>query len=338
VNIAYYRGVDDECYRECREALISYLQTKGSLLLDTEHIEITARVAGDISDLHAALAGWGECVLFASGSRVNCTVFRRADTLASVFDQVRPDYSDLARAICKVRVVSRPTERNSYSFIPICYPQLRLGPGARYANPFMPWTAGITWRPDAPSARLFQSVGLSLSVELALELMTYLSDALPERVEFDFAADGIDHLLTIFPEIDLAQVRSRLDCIHSRRRARRTKHGVPDDPGLEILEGLAAEILLLCYDRWSYDTGFVRRITLSDILQLARRTGQPEARISAALDVLIDSARILPEVTYEESGDAVVVKRTFRPEGEIIKRKLVRRALGLGRGLELAVG
>ena len=335
VTIAYYRGVDDECYRECREALIEYLQTKGSLLLDTEHLEVGVRISCPTSDFYSALAGWGETVMFASGDRVNCTVLRRADTLGTLFEPVRPTYADLAGAICKLRIVSRPTERNSYSLIPICYPQLHLGKSDEYVNQFMPWTASVGWDQDAPDARLFQCVGLGFSVELALDLMMFLSEALPEQIAFDFSSDGIEHLVTIFPELDLTQVRSRLDRIHARRRPRKTRHGVPDDPGIDILEDLAGDILQLCYDRWSIDTGFVRSIGLSDILQLARLTGHTEARLSAALDVLIDSARILPQLSYARSGDSTLVTRTFVPEGEIVKRKLVRHALGLGKGMEL---
>jgi len=338
IDVAYYRGVDDHCYRECRAALVDYLQTKGSLLLDTEHLEITARVAGSPSAFYEALAGWGDTVIFASGDRTNCTVNRRAESLAAAFEQVRPLYADLTGAICKVRVVSRPEERNAYSIIPICFPQLRLGDSARYENPYMPWTSSIVWNQDEPSPRLFQSIGLGFSLELGLDVMSYLGDSLPDGIEFGFAADGIDHLLAMFPEIDLGQVRARLNHINSHRRARRTKPGVPDDPGLEILEKLASEILMLCFDRWSYGTGFMKQITLSDTLELSRLTGQPEVRISAALDLLIDSARILPQVAYEKSGDRTLVKRAFSPEGEVVKRKVVRRALSMGRGLELAAG
>jgi hypothetical protein len=202
----------------------------------------------------------------------------------------------------------------------------------------MPWTKLISWDPANPNSRLFQCVGLAFSVELALDLMTYLEDALPERVAFNFDGDGIDHLLSIFPEMDVMQVRSRLEQINSRRRSRKTKSGVVDDPGLEILESLSEEILARCYDRYAYDTGYVKKLSVDDILQVSRLVGQSEPRVSAALDILIDSARILPELAYDKIGDATIVKRIFGPEGEIVKRKLVRSALGRGRGLERAIG
>jgi hypothetical protein len=338
VDIAYYQNVDDQCYHECRSALVDYLQVQGSLLLDTEHVEVTTRITVSPSALYEALAGWGDTVVFASGERVNCTVMRRADSLMSVFNPISPKFADLTSAICKVRVVSSPKERGVYSIIPICYPQLRLGDLANFQNPHMPWTSAISWNRADPSSRLFQCVGLSLSIELALEVMMHLADALPEQVSFEYGADGIDHLLATFPELDPVQIRTRLDHIADKRRSRRAKAKPPDDPGTDILEGIASEILLLCYDRWSYETGFVRKVTIGKIMELARYLGQPEARLSAALDILIDSARILPDVGYETIGDEVLVRRVFGPEGEIVKRKLIRRALGLGKGFERVAG
>ncbi len=336
VDIAYYRRVDEECYREYRDAVVEYLQTKGNLLLDTEHVEVTARLDCSGQDFYSALAGWGETIMFASGSRVNCTVLRRPDQVGGALLGVMPDYTDMSNAICKLRVVSRPNERNTHSLVPICYPNLNLHPETQYRNPNMPWTAAVGWDQERPTSRVFQAVGLSLSVELVIDAMMFLSEALPDKVQFDFAADGVDHLLATFPEADLAQVRGRLGRI-TTKRGRKTKRGVVDDPGLEILERLAQDVLDLCYDRLCYETGFVRRISMVEILELVHKTGQPAARISAALDLLIDSARILPEVNYERSGSTTRVIRVFVPEGEVVKRKLVRRALGLGRGLERSV-
>lgn len=337
VGVAYYWGVDDQCYRECREAVVEYLQAEGSLLLDTEHIEIRARITSSTAAFYEALAGWGDAVVFASANRINCTVYRRPETLTNILEQICPPYADLKSAICKIRVVSRPGERNSYSLVPICLPQLRLGPQEHFNHPHMPWTSSVFWDGTRPNSRLFHCVGLSLSIDLALDVIADLQDALPDQIEFDYAADGIDHLLAILPEIDIGQVRARLNRTYARRRPQRARRRVPDDPGIDILEELASELLLLCYDRLSYDRGFVKTITLDEILARSRLIGHPESRISAALDVLIDTARVLPEVEYRPSGPYTTVARVFGLEGEIVKRKVVRKALGLGKGLDLAV-
>jgi hypothetical protein len=87
-------------------------------------------------------------------------------------------------------------------------------------------------------------------------------------------------------------------------------------------------------DSISYESGNVRDLTLDDILQLERVCGPPW-HLSAALDLLIDRAWILPKVDVRKQGDRNVARRTFGPDGEMIRREIIRRALLAGRGIEI---
>src|SRR5262249_9038994 len=91
VDVAYYRGVDDESYQDRRGAVVEYLQTKGSLLLDTDHIEIGVRIGASVAEFYEVLAGWGSTVLFASPTdRINCTVLQESKSVRETLKHVKP--------------------------------------------------------------------------------------------------------------------------------------------------------------------------------------------------------------------------------------------------------
>lgn len=330
-DIVYYQNLDDDSYMERRNAVMEHLQAEGSLLLDTEHVEVKAEIACSADDFFLALANWGTPVRFASSAnRVNCTVFLESETLACRLGDVVPTFAEFTGAVCKIRVIASPSRANSFAIIPILYPMLRLPDGTRYMHPRMKWTQTISG-----PRRLFQCVGLSLSLQLMTDLMTWIRQDLGDSVKFEFEA-GLEHLKVVFPEIRLNEMIDEIR--HGMRRNRvgcAGRRGHVDDPGSDILGRLAEEILKRCFDRTSPETGFFRKLGLGEILKIADWTGQTPARVSAALDTLIDDARILPGIECVEHGTEIHVKRVFRPDGEIVSRDVLRRALLDGRGSDL---
>jgi DNA-binding transcriptional ArsR family regulator len=165
--------------------------------------------------------------------------------------------------------------------------------------------------------------------------MEWLSDALTDSVRFECVYGGVEHLTSVFPEMDGGEVRTELERVSRRRRTRSIKRGVVDDPGIDILGELASEILLRLYDRAEYETGFLKKLYIKEILDISRVTGQTQSRVSAALDMLIDAAMIHPETQFEPSNGAILARRVFGADGEVVKRQVIRHALAVGKGMEL---
>ena len=60
----YYRGLTTEAYRNVRQGILSFLRATGSLMLDTEHIEIRVRLKGTFQEFVQALGRLADIVHF----------------------------------------------------------------------------------------------------------------------------------------------------------------------------------------------------------------------------------------------------------------------------------
>jgi orotate phosphoribosyltransferase len=333
LDIVYYRGLDNEAYEECRDAVVEYLQKEGSLLLDTEHIEVAAKISCSREELFGLLNGWGDAIQFASApDRVNCTVVRKGEDLSEWLDGLAPQYAELGNAVCKLRSVTRPAEPRSFSLIPIFYPTLSLRPETLYEHPRMKWTKAVRGM-----SRVFHCVGLSLAVELLVDAMRYLKAALGDQIEFTYEPGGLEHLITVFPEIQLSQLQDELERGRHIGRQRATSRRIVDDPGSDTLERLAREIRLACYDPFRYGSGLLKTLTVNDVLKIGPLHGQTATRASAALDLLIDRAQMRPDIEFLRQNQHILARRVFRPDGELISRQVIREALMAGKGMELAL-
>lgn len=333
LDIVYYRGLDERSYVDCRTAVVNYLQFEGSLLLDTEHVEGELTVEGNVADFYSAIAGWGDAVMFPSiAQRVNCTAYQSASRLERELLEVLPPFASISEAVCKVRIISRPDDHHRFVAIPICYAPIKLRPDTRYGHPRMTWTQRVS-----EERRLFHCVGLCLSIEVLRDFVSHISSVLKSRLKFNYEP-GLGHLLPVFPEMVVAEMRSELDRISISSRRKNVKTGHIDDRGYEQVKALAKQILESCYSNDADNDDYLRRISITDVLDVAHTNGQPEARASAALDLLIDEAKILPDIMLEEFGAYRLATRVFGPDGESVRRRVVREALLAGRGLRAAAG
>jgi len=328
VDISYFQGLGDNAFRERRAAVVEYLQQQGSLLLDTEHAEVAVRLSCSSDEFFRALAGWGKAVKFSPPYRLNCTVFQHASELLEQLRGVLPSYADISDAVCKVRVVERPQISGGFSLIPICYPNVWLDRASGYDHPRMEWTKRVT------GDRLFNCIGLCVAIEMLVHLMQWLDDCLGGKVSFEYGPAQLRHLNAAFPELDVDEVIAELGRSRESRRVRATHLGVPDEPGLQILEKYAEKIKRRCYDPGAYRSGTVRNLRLPEILAVAQSEVEVP-RVSAALDLLIDKAVILPRVSKLKTAKGVMAFREFGPDGEMVRRELIREALLTGRGVEV---
>jgi len=331
LDIVYYRGLDDLSYDRCRSAIVDYLQFEGSLLLDTEHVEAEITVEGPLADFLSVVAGWGATVVFPSiAQRINCTTYQNGIRLKRQLADLLPPFASLEDSVCKIRVISKPDDTNRFTVIPICFPPIKLSENTEYVHPRMTWTRSVN-----DERRLFHCVGLCLSIGVLRAFITHVSSGLPGRIRFDYER-GLGHLLPVFPEINMNELRSELDRVSAGIRSKHVRRGHIDDRGFTHIKQLAARILASCYARERPESEFLRKISLADIMEIAHSSGQPEARASAALDLLIDEARILPDISVDLCGDIRIATRVYGPDGEEVRRKVVREALLAGRGLEVA--
>jgi hypothetical protein len=332
VDIVYYAGLDDDSYGKTRDAVILHLQEKGSLLLDTEHIEVKVRVKDSISDFFEVLAGWGESAVrfVSSAGRLNCTILKNPEEVCQRAGDVVPDFADIQSVVSKLRVITTPDDPRSFSLIPILYPSVRVTPTTRYKHPRMGWTEKV------PSERLFQCVGLSMSAALAADALRTLSSAFGDDVSFDFQSQGrLDHLYTIFPELKKLELVNELELFRQGRQPSKPVRAKPDEPGNVNIMQLAEFIIASCYDRMKVEKYCVRQLTVPQVLELGELYGHTEARASAALDYLIDKAEILPSIREEQRHDGCWQVRVFGPDGEVVFRKILRDAMLAGRGMEM---
>jgi hypothetical protein len=331
-DIVYYAGLDDDSYGKTRDAVILHLQEKGSLLLDTEHIEVKVRVDDSVPDFFEVLAGWGDAAVrfVSSAGRLNCTILKNPEDVFARAGEVVPDFADVQSVVCKLRVISTPDDPRAFSLIPILYPSVRIGKSVRYKHPRMSWTEKV------PTERLFQCVGLSMSAALAADALRTLSAAFGSGVSFDFQSAGrLDHLYTVFPELKRLELVAELELYKQGRQPSKPVRGTLDEPGNPNIMQLADFIMSSCYDRMKVEKYCVRKLAVPEILELGGLYGHTEARASAALDYLIDKADILPAVRTEERSDGLWQVRVFGPDGEVVFRKILRSAMLAGRGMEM---
>jgi hypothetical protein len=254
-------------------------------------------------------------------------VFQLAENLLAPLKEVTPGFADLEGAVCKIRVVSHPKDSQEFSLIPICYPFIRITEDTRFDHPRMTWTRKVVGE-----TRIFQCVGLALAVQMLVHAMSWVRAELGRGVDFDHERSPLEHLRAVFPEVDVGQLRAELSRLEDTKATKSTRSKVVDDPGMGILRRLADEIRWSCFDR--YEPGFLRKLKLRDVLAVGPLHGQPPARASAALDVLIDEAKILPETVFTPLGNTRAGERAFGPDGEIVARELIREALLSGKGIE----
>ena len=333
-----------EGFRQTRARLVAALQRAGSLMLDTEHVEIRLRLRVPLVRLAEALSRSGEVVVFKSGSdRHNITVF---------YDGTRPTSELMALppgtrtdgVVRKCRVVERlPGE---CALIPICLPDT-------------PRSWDPAWQPAAEDRSMlaalselddearFHAVALRASLEplfIALRDISAVREELCEvhlpDVDNNFAIGGagydLNHLSVAYPALDLAMFHDRLaqlwkraDAAGRRLRARRWPAGRIVSPPRERLETDALSLLKRIerladeraaeqFEGSGAGQSLHQGITMPEVMALGQSGRLPKAIVSACMDVLIDEAMLVTKVERMHVADAGdLVCRTYLPDGEV---------------------
>jgi hypothetical protein len=206
----YYGSVDSGTYEQMRDELVLMLQQHGSLLLDTEHIELSVRLHCGVREFYDTLARAaenGNSYSFISGAgRTNITVERPDIASEEGLARCLIPGSNIKQTVCKVRVLERNHER--FSVLPILYPNTRCLPTAEWLRS-LPDFVDRGHLASAPKdenlhKELFYLVGLLGSAELLRSVAAVLGELVREqKIILEVPKENFLHLRAMFPRLKI---------------------------------------------------------------------------------------------------------------------------------------
>lgn len=343
---AFYRGLSSTAYEVLRELIVRMLQLAGSLMLDTEHIEVRLRLKGSFGQLVESLRRSADAVVFSSaGGRKNITVYYGDDPAHCLPPERFPEGVGFTKIVKKCRIVHRTGDE--FAIIPICLPSIPER---------TPWTL-------LPSDAAMLGAGVEMSSEGRFYGAALLGSLMALRwcVKDLFAGDRsvfaldyprksqevgksytLEHLRTMYPTLSVdrlvdevvhccqeAATEGRL--IRSRQKAARAAWYWTDDElhssALKLLQLIGATV-----DYRHAEASLLgetlrdrRGLRASEIFSLGTTLGFEAARISTLFDILIDDANLVTRVEVRPDDAGVRrIWRTFKPDGEVVSDLLRR--------------
>jgi len=339
----FYRNLTTSAYRSIRSEIVNALQNAGSLMLDTEHIEVRIQLHCSLNRLIKTLSRRADTVVFrSSNDRTNITVCYPDDSAHVLPPEHFPPGTGLTGIVKKCRVVQR--DNDDFAIIPICLPSIVDDGDCDSFNQDDTRLLGI--KPDAPALEKFYGVALLSSLYPLSWLLRdlYASDTdaftlfLPRRDDAGLSGGySLEHLKVMYPTIDVGLLAGRI--AETQRKAesdgRRLRHikAVPhkapicDDAelrtnALHLLQAISYTIDQRRAARYieseEHET-FRQGLRANEIFMLGRRLGWSDSRISALFDILIDEANLVTRVEQfpDDSGHRHWT-RTFKPDGEVV--------------------
>ena len=223
----FYRDLPTPAYREIRTQIIRMLQKAGSLMLDTEHIEVRVRLRDNLSRFLELLRRRADAVLFHSaGERTNITVYFPDDDAHVLPPKLFPSGTKLNGIVKKCRIVERA--REEFAILPICYPSVP-------DRPCDGWPATIEDkalfdpRTLCDSEACFYATGLVAALEVLRWVLKDLGSADPGTYALSLPSEPslgperggytLEHLNVMSPGLDVSRLTQRIVDIENRARA-----------------------------------------------------------------------------------------------------------------------
>jgi hypothetical protein len=355
----FHRDLTTPAYVRIRSSIVRMLQRCGSLMLDTEHIEVRLTLHGTFHQLVTALRRRAEATVFESlGGRTNVTVCYEDDGAHELSEKSFPAGSNLLNVVKKCRIVQR--DPNEFAIIPICLPSV--------AGNLVDWPQGIDAEIFAngglhSESAVFYGAALIASLQPLKWLLRdlYAVDpkvfdvSLPLRSSEAAATAGysLEHLTVMYPTLNvqaladrIAQVEREARLEGGQLRGRKTRHEKAEDITDDDLHRHAF-VLLQLVAKLVDDKHIRTKIRLgragsrsglrfNEVVALGERLRWRRAHVSALFDILIDDGNLVTRVEQciEEDGQTRWA-RTFKPDGEVVT-ELVRH-LTVQWGLPLAL-
>ena len=348
---AYFPSVGFKHFEEIREQMILMLQKHGSLLLDTEHIELTARIECSVQEFYGALANAapkGNAYSFLSGlNRLNLTIEDPYVLDPECLEGLLIPGSTTAGTVKKCRILAR--SHNTFSIMPIFYPNVRcaqIDDWQSHIPSFVRADCLSAGRPD----ELFYITGLLASVQLLQSVVSSLSDLVRgQKVILEVSADGFKHLAAMFPNIVLEGLHSYVADVVAHGRSAK----LPGSKRSDSVEAIREKGLLnSCYylltslqreideelpaDEIGLEKCGPHGKSWAEIMAIAESSqelvGLPSPAWTVVPDRLIDNGTLVTRAESVVASDGSVwAVRTFSPDGEIVGEKLRRHLAVRGR-------
>lgn len=331
----YYAAVDLETYDDIRTSIIFMLQKHGSLLLDTEHIELSVRIHCGIREFYNELARASEnhrTYSFISGAgRTNLTIDQPDILCKDILKQVLTPGSNTIGTVSKIRVLERNHE--NFSVLPIFYPNTKCVPSNEWIENLPEFVRNDRLIKSKGSSEIFYIVALLGSIELIRSVVAALSDFIRRgKITFEIPIERFPHLHTMFPRVDINGLHNYISNVVAKSKKikpKRSRRSVcaKSIPNLQLVKLSSHVICRLVeeYEQISFDPP--KGKSWKELMYIAEAENQDIKLDSGALTVvvdrLIDSGLIVTDVekVTSSSGEPYYI-RTFIPEGEVVSAKI----------------
>lgn len=337
-DFAYLPSVGLEEYVDIRNRIIKILQGYGSLLLDTEHLEITVRLDCGLKEFYHELArssSSGNTFSFLSASeRLNLTIWNP--------DILEPDElkkwlipgSNTKGVVSKCRILEK--DHTQFSIMPILYPNTRCVADKEWIErlpSFIDRKGLLTARPQY----LFYIVGLLSSVEVLKGVVAALSDLIrANKIVLEVPQHDFTHLKAMFPLIDTDRLWEYVKEIvatsklHKPNRSARAVEvrSIPKDKLIKMSYFLITNLVEVLDER-SDDLTDIKGVPWFELDRIAT-AGEELMDVdhrwwSIVPDRLIDSGLMHTHVAEVRSsaGEPWAI-RMFGPDSEVVTEKIRR--------------
>ena len=343
----FYRGLTTHAYRNVRLGILGMLQSTGSLMLDTEHIEVRVRLrSGIFPDFLEALGRLTEVVEFSSlGGRRNVTVLYSDDEPSHQLDSARlPPASDIGSIVKKCRIVER--ERDEFAIIPICYPRIRCWNDWWNSWPVRSEDIDLLGESTGQSGRAdFYGTALLAALDILRWILKALHAAADDLLQIYMPIKSSDdycppyyclnHLLAMYPTLDVGALVAEIGEINDSARSvaknlrkERVRTGRPSRDGewelhqdaWSLLQVIRKTLIDRIIEEKLYNpewiTPYPFGLRAKEIFSLGDLLKWPRVRTSALFDILIDDGHLVTNVV-EDTKDSSW-HRVFHPDGEMV--------------------
>jgi hypothetical protein len=330
--------------------IVDLLQRSGSLMLDTEHLEVRVHLRDGLGKFLNALRRKADAVLFHSlGKRTNITVYYKDDDAHSFPAGLFPDGAIVSNIVKKCRIVQR--DGDEFAILPLCYPSI---PHRSIDWPSRPEDVRLLGASVQTSdVARFYSVALIAALWILRWVLRDLAASDPDTYTLHLPSEPdettseggytLDHLRVMHPTLNVKELTQRIAKIEREARSegtrlRRRKPKPRPSPRFSDEELRDNAVRLLQVIRHALDDRLLVEflegrkkpshpygLPAREIFDLGRKLGWEDIRISTLFDILIDEAYLVTHVELRtDETDKQFWVRTFEPDGEMVS-ELVRR-------------
>ena len=341
----YRRGLNTADYTSIRTKIVEMLQQSGSLMLDTEHLEVRLKLTGSFDRFVKALRRTGKASVFTSaGSRVNITVLYDDDEIHKLPREDFPEGTKIENIVKKCRIVQR--SGNEFALIPICFPAIPAGKVWQCKHEIQTLLGDSVVGSHATDLSRFYGVGLRAALRVLRWVLRDLHAAATNEFSISLPANAKDvrsssgyhlgHLRVMYPTLDIDYLNKWIAKIE--REARSEGKDLPQREPLssplltdeelhkkalgllqQVMNDLDRKRIQSYWQSQQHLTPHPFGLTAEEIFKIGKHYKWEKVLSSTLFDVLIDQATLVTHVQIiSDSHGEKTVERTFEPDGEVV--------------------